>query len=139
MYVHADIVSSKEDLVSASSALYQIQGDTQSFTGVAMTFADLDADDLDDVAFSANLYDNDASGSVYVLYASSSNGTYDTRDLDTQIIGEVNGDNFGESLLNAGDQNGDGINDLLIGAPDAYGDGMNAGAVYLFSGAAPGD
>ena len=139
VYVHADLVSSKEDLVSASSALYQIQGDTQSFTGVAMTFADLDADDLDDVAFSANLYDNDASGSVYVLYASSSNGTYDTRDLDTQIIGEVNGDKFGDSLLNAGDQNGDGINDLLIGAPNAYGDGMNAGAVYLFSGAAPGD
>ena len=89
--------------------------------------------------YSGGAYTGDGAGRVRVIYASNGSGDFDSADADVIIAGEYTGDMIGGSLVNAGDQTGDGIADLLIGAPYAYGDGLSAGAVYLFSGAAPGD
>ena len=43
------------------------------------------------------------------------------------------GEAFGWAAADAGDVNGDGVHDVIVGAP---GRGSNAGAVYIFSGAA---
>jgi len=139
VFVYENLFTSAANPIGPSSANYRIAGATNNYDGTAIAFVDLDGDELDDIVYSGGAYVGDGSGRVRVVYASNGGGDFDSVDADVIIAGEYAGDMLGGSLSNAGDQTGDGISDLLIGAPYAYGYGLDAGAVYLFSGAAPGD
>jgi hypothetical protein len=139
VYVYENVFSSATNPIGPSSASYRIAGAADNYDGTAMAFVDLDGDDLDDIVYSGGAWIGNGSGRVRVVYASNGGGDFDSAEADVIIAGEYADDQLGGSLVNAGDQTGDGISDLLIGAPYAYGSGLNAGAVYLFSGAAPGD
>ncbi|MGD1914626.1 MAG: FG-GAP-like repeat-containing protein [Phycisphaerales bacterium] len=56
-----------------------------------------------------------------------------TGDVLMDLGPEGAGESFGWSGADAGDVNGDGVHDVIVGAPAR---GGNAGAVYIFSGAA---
>jgi len=136
VYVFTDLTEGAESIIDEDSAAYVIMGQGGNSLGSAVTFADLDDDDQDDIITSA-AYDTE--GKVYVLYATNSPGMFLSSDADVTITGKNNGDAFGRELLNAGDQNGDGVADLLIGASSAFIENESKGAIYLFAGATPGD
>lgn len=73
------------------------------------------------------------SGSVYRL-ALGERGT-STFDAPLGVLmGEAEGDAFGEALVGGRDLDGDGAHDLLVGAPGSDYGGRDAGAVYLIPG-----
>jgi hypothetical protein len=50
------------------------------------------------------------------------------------LVGDANGDRFGEAVAGVGDVDGDGVPDVAVGAPQADGLGTNGGRVSVYSG-----
>jgi hypothetical protein len=129
---------------SSSSAPPRIDGAMlNDRSGSALVdVGDVNADGIDDYAIGAPQASNNLraqSGSVYVIFGSSSSSTVDLSNLGTRgfrIDGALPGDLAGSALAGVGDVNGDGIADIAIGAPRTSVDaGIGArGAVYVVFG-----
>ncbi|WP_188113264.1 IPT/TIG domain-containing protein [Nocardioides humilatus] len=116
--------------------------------GIAVAGAgDVNNDGLDDVIIGASQASNNnrlASGSVYVVYGSTTEPTtpLDLATLTTtntnrgfRIDGAATFDNAGTSVAGAGDVNNDGLNDVIIGAPQANNNNRDySGSVYVVYG-----
>ncbi len=99
---------------------------------------DVNNDGYDDVAVGAPGDDTvgaDA-GAVYIYFGGATASLNAVFDL--KLTGETADDQFGYSVCKAGDLNGDTHPDFVVGAPyaDPVAVGADAGAVYLFLGAA---
>lgn len=87
------------------------------------TTGDVDKDGVTDYAVGAPAANNNAralSGSVYVVYGSSTSGPLDLANLGSRgfrIDGATAGDRAGTAVAPAGDVNADGYMDLVIGSP----------------------
>jgi hypothetical protein len=119
-----------------SNIASKIEGDKQSIQfGWSLThIGDVNGDGFDDVAISANNYDNgqEREGAAFVYHGSPSGlakvpATVIESNQNLASLGTVSG---------AGDVNGDGYADLLIGVP-LYGDN-NAGAAFIYHGSSAG-
>jgi FG-GAP repeat len=115
------------------SLLHQFHGvGTYDRLGFTVSGAgDFNQDGHADLLVGAPLHDvkgKREAGSVY-LY-SGADGS-----LLLHLNGESGGDNFGNSVANAGDTNGDHINDLVVGSIYAkFGGLVTTGAAYVYSG-----
>jgi len=83
-------------------------------------------------------HDNDR-GRAHIFYGdhlrSAEGETFYTSDANVTLIGEAEGDRFGQSVAMAGDTNGNGFDEVVVGAP--YNDNMgnvDAGAIYILEG-----
>jgi hypothetical protein len=88
---------------------------------------DLNNDSYDDLAIGAESTDN---GNVYVYFG----GKNMDNKADVTFTGSGAGDQFGNSISNAGDWNDDGFTDILVGAIDNDAGGANAGSAYIYFG-----
>jgi len=79
-------------------------------------------------------------GAAYIFFGAA--GLGGTKSLgrgqsaDVTILGKARGDRLGISVASAGDVNGDAIDDFIVGAYKNDDGGNNAGAAYIFFGAA---
>ena len=110
-------------------------GERNATTGVG----DIDADGYDDFAVGAYSWDDGSTlavGRVSLYYGRSALLTDgDLDDADVSLVGESDGDYFGQSVRGVDDLDGDGYDELLIGAPYAETD---VGVAYLYGGSATG-
>jgi hypothetical protein len=103
------------------------------FGSSVATIGDLDGDGVVDLAVGAR-YDNDNTGSVYVLFLKPDG----TAKASQKIASGVGGgpaldkwDSFGRSVASMGDLDGDGVSDLAVGAAGDDTDDFDTGAVYV--------
>jgi hypothetical protein len=96
--------------------------------GYAVAAADVNGDDYDDVVLGAPSSFSNGSGYVYVYSGNDLGGTA----LETWTD-ETGGDEFGNSVANAGDTDGNGVDDVIVGAP-GYPAGAHRGRAYLYFG-----
>jgi hypothetical protein len=105
-----------------------------SFGASVTSGLDLNGDGYDDLVVGAR--EQDAYGTVYVYY-----GTASGLDRSTEVVlsSPTAADaDFGDSVASAGDVNGDGYDDLVVGARLDSSAAFEAGAAYLYPGAATG-
>jgi hypothetical protein len=134
------------DLALLGEQGFRIDGAAPTdFTAEAIAGAgDMNGDGLADVVLGAATADNNAralSGSVYVVYGSSSSASVDLAALGERgyrIDGAAAGDSAGISVA-AGDLNGDQRTDLVVGAVFADANGRRAsGSAHVLFGGGPG-
>jgi hypothetical protein len=105
--------------------------------GWNMTYMkDLNGDQYVDLIIGAPWFNDGAShdiGAIYIFYGKAEHtfNNLNPSAANVVITGDVDGDNFGWDVADAGDTNNDGINDLIVGAPGAN---NNIGRGYLFNG-----
>ncbi|MBX9258234.1 FG-GAP repeat protein [Desmonostoc muscorum CCALA 125] len=124
---------------------FVINGDLGSFSGFSVSSAgDINGDGFDDLIIGA-IFGNDATGSSYVVFGSSSGfgAGFNLSNLDGSNGFVFNGigvpDLLGSSVSSAGDINGDGFDDLIIGAERADPNGQSyAGSSYVVFGSSSG-
>lgn len=105
--------------------------------GWNLTYIDnLNGDDFVDLVVGTPWFDTTVManvGAVYIFYGQTQ-PVFDNLShskADVVIRGDIDGDNFGWSVADAGDINNDGINDLIVGAPRAL---NGKGRAYIFYG-----
>jgi len=89
---------------------------------------DMNGDGFDDVIVGAALVNR-----AYIYFGGRS--VNNTADLN--YSGDLSGENFGNSVSEAGDVNGDGLGDLIVGAKNSDAGGLNAGKAYLYFSSSP--
>jgi hypothetical protein len=95
---------------------------------------DINGDGVPDVIVGADqLFANAGAGKAYVFYGPLS-GNIQAANAGAILIGEVDRDLFGTSVVSVGDFNGDGISDVTVGAPDNGAGGVRSGRAYTFLG-----
>ncbi|MFT5683908.1 MAG: hypothetical protein ACI8RZ_004840, partial [Myxococcota bacterium] len=104
---------------------------------VVRMVGDLDDDGLTDFVLGAQGY-SDRAGGVFVVYGSTSlSGVGSDADTDARLLGDAEGDEFGDDqTVAATDLDGDGFSDLLIGGSHSDIEVEDAGAAVLLYGAA---
>lgn len=130
---------------SASDGFY-VDGAAGNAIGASVAWVgDVNGDGIDDFAIGApsvSAGSPAASGAVWVIFGQTgaTRGNLNLGSLAASdgflIIGDANGDSFGNSVAGAGDVNGDGFDDIVIGAPFGDDGGTNAGEAYLIFGRA---
>ena len=125
---------------------FRIDGAATNDEGGAVAGAgDVNADGRDDIIVGALGADNNGralSGSSYVIYGASSQGSLDlatglSAARGFRIDGADTGEMSGYSVGGAGDVNGDGRDDVVIGAHHADSNGrVDSGSAYVVYGAA---
>lgn len=105
--------------------------------GYALALLDLDEDAEGELAIGAYGYksgETDDLGAVYVLLDPlSGDWAGELADVDARLIGEEEGDGFGNRLAEVGDLDGDGRADLAVSCSSQDEGGEDAGAVYLYT------
>lgn len=112
-------------------------------TGVSAA-GDVNGDGIDDLIVGAMQGDNGGvnAGEAYVIFgrAGATRGNIDLTTLAAAdgftIIGDIDGDNLGRDVSDAGDINGDGIDDIIISAQGGDDGGNGAGEAYVIYGRA---
>ncbi|MEL6342125.1 MAG: MopE-related protein [Myxococcota bacterium] len=128
------ILTEDERKVVASDA-----GEGDNF-GVSVARAgDIDNDGYGDVIVGASLDDDNGNnaGAAYVIYGAASGVDLSREDKILASDGS-SGDSFGLSVSGVGDIDRDGYDDVIVGANLVDDNGNNAGAAYVFYGAASG-
>lgn len=129
--------------ISASSDTIAFYGNTSGEGSYALTHADLNDDDIDDIIigayYSSNGGTSSLDGAAYIFYGPFSSGV-STTSADLTITGRSGTkDAFGSAASDLGDFDGDGVDDVAITAPqvdnDALASGTTAGGIFIFSGA----
>lgn len=101
--------------------------------GVSVSSAgDVNGDGYSDIVAGAQLYDNSQAdeGAAFV-WLGGGRGTFSS---PTELTGQQDQSNFGQSVANAGDVNGDGYSDFIVGAPSE----APKGAAYIYYGGTQG-
>jgi hypothetical protein len=97
------------------------------------TAGDVNNDGYSDVIVGAVDWQNyQAIGRAYVYYG----GASMDNTPDVIMTGAAGGDNFSNSVSNAGDVNGDGYDDVIVGAHNNDAGGTSAGRAYIYFGGA---
>lgn len=133
--------------IAAGTGGFQIQGEVQGDqAGFSVSAAgDVNGDGLGDLLVGAPV-----AGRAYVLFGKTTNATKtgnsninlattfpgnDANGAGFLITRQINGDQAGFSVSNAGDVNGDGLADIIVGSPFADVAGMvDAGKAYVVFG-----
>ena len=121
--------------LSADSALYRFDGDSDDDLLLATAMGDVDGDGVVDVVTGSALDNNSTSydtGNIAIFDGSSLEDSMDISDA-TQIHGTSSYDYLGYRLAVA-DVTGDGTADIVAGAPGDDDGGSGAGAIYVISG-----
>ena len=109
--------------------------DVRAFGASVSTAGDVNGDGIPDVLIGApSSATTLKSGTGAVFLYLGTTGAAPT--LSWVQPGDNTGGNFGASVANAGDMNGDGLADIVVGAPHNSAYLSNAGAVFIFHGAA---
>ncbi len=122
-------------VIDASNANVKLIGeDAGDMFGCSVSGAgDINGDGFVDVIVGADGDDlgGQSSGSAYIFFGSSNlPSVIDASNANVTLIGEGEGDSFGESVSSAGDMNGDGYYDVIVGSSG----NDNSGCSFLFFG-----
>jgi hypothetical protein len=102
---------------------------------------DANGDGYSDILIGAYGVDDGAggAGATFLFEGPLASGLITLSSADAQLNGELNGDNSGWDVANAGDVNADGYDDIVIGAPlYDYSSNNSIGAAYLVLGGVSG-
>jgi hypothetical protein len=128
IYFGGPVINNIPDLILNGEA-------TDDYFGCSVSGAgDVNNDGFDDVIVGAFLCDaggTDA-GRAYIYYG----GTSMDSTADITLTGGASEDYFGEKVSGAGDLNGDGYDDVIVGARGNDTIDYDAGAAYIYFGAA---